>query len=1082
MKRIITIILIVLSINVSAQNCVTNVSTNTSDPIDEGMESAFPGKVNPWLNIFSLVSASGAMPEVALNQSMGWLGRGSNPSAYSVLNPFNINGNMSQRLTTTNLDQVDADWRDGWEYLYFNTGYYPNGEALNSANLLRITPTTNNSLMSSEFPMIVMYNRYTGKLRTFLMYNGTFATGFDAMNTIWRYDQYEIDDANISQTFRHLTNYDVAMDQKTSVLEVATNTSYENDQTEWWDTEIQLAYDPCICNREEPVQLQLKVLSIDTQVVNLYGREISLVEDLADANGKPTFDKDFLLAQSIQNDVNSGNLMYNSMGEMVTKYGTKLSDYNTKLADYKSAKNQSKIIINSLAKDLILKGVSNAITPPAIKAVNAFLDSNLNSSKFNIGSDQMKNIIKAEKVLLGKGYDFLSAQIGLKPLTKPSKPNTPTATFSEMRLSGTIRSTGSTEIGHFILPGSKPSEQYDNSDLPDVLNFPAYNNPVGLFALLETPAITVVTDQKKTTKSVTFEETYAPIHNGTIQSLSYGEANPKIIVEQEVDPSTISFSVSLNEALKFDLNDAVDFDEDKTDITVAFKVYFEDEVTTITPYAKDGGVANFGLHDYGGLANDIIFSSNTSEHEFNASSRTWDFEELDDSKYDFLYTPANINDVFAEWSNLPSQYGSATFDRMSWQMSIQKSKGKRELMSAFYPIRDFANTELSSVVTSKAIKSTFTDPLQIGKYDVIKNNKFWIPRFNSEIKKIEMKVMADMYFNQVGSDGEQVNTTQIFTYLLYDKDKGINVSNPSMVSFKNNSVNQSEVDQYYTELIYKGSFLNRYLNWYKINQNISAQSSQFGTYSDDMVNGGGGNPALVRRRMSYKVTDIANLTPMYDQEKENRDYFGGQIDLESAGTIVIGPNHPWVIRVEGNKLYIKASVININATIDVASGYELIIQGEKNIETTFTSQIGQNITLELIKNFRGKDQSKEATLTELSSFCNMNSGQYSGNESSAAFIKPKDDTSDDIKPLPIATFYPNPTNDIIRVNIQNTELNLKNRFIVMDITGKELINEVVLSEHSSEFAINLSEFVKGIYFIKVIDSSGNVYTSKVIKK
>jgi hypothetical protein len=43
-----------------------------------------------------------------------------------------------------------------------------------------------------------------------------------------------------------------------------------------------------------------------------------------------------------------------------------------------------------------------------------------------------------------------------------------------------------------------------------------------------------------------------------------------------------------------------------------------------------------------------------------------------------------------------------------------------------------------------------------------------------EVSKIKLKVMHDFYFDQIGFLGEQINTTQVHTYLMFDKESNIN--------------------------------------------------------------------------------------------------------------------------------------------------------------------------------------------------------------------------------------------------------------------------------------------------------------------
>ena len=47
--------------------------------------------------------------------------------------------------------------------------------------------------------------------------------------------------------------------------------------------------------------------------------------------------------------------------------------------------------------------------------------------------------------------------------------------------------------------------------------------------------------------------------------------------------------------------------------------------------------------------------------------------------------------------------------------------------------------------------------------------------YDYEIVSIKLKLIHDMYFDQIGSSGEQVNTTQVFSYFLFNPDENINL-------------------------------------------------------------------------------------------------------------------------------------------------------------------------------------------------------------------------------------------------------------------------------------------------------------------
>tara|TARA_R110002049_G_scaffold73986_2_gene191122 strand:+ start:18250 stop:19755 length:1506 start_codon:yes stop_codon:yes gene_type:complete len=67
--------------------------------------------------------------------------------------------------------------------------------------------------------------------------------------------------------------------------------------------------------------------------------------------------------------------------------------------------------------------------------------------------------------------------------------------------------------------------------------------------------------------------------------------------------------------------------------------------------------------------------------------------------------------------------------------------------------------------------------------------------------------------------------------------------------------------------------------------------------------------------------------------------------------------------------------------------------------------------------------------------------------------------------------YPNPSNNII--NISNTNINVKNVKLI-DVTGKAVYYR------SNSKTINVSNFAKGLYILKIESKEGNVFSKKVI--
>ena len=67
-------------------------------------------------------------------------------------------------------------------------------------------------------------------------------------------------------------------------------------------------------------------------------------------------------------------------------------------------------------------------------------------------------------------------------------------------------------------------------------------------------------------------------------------------------------------------------------------------------------------------------------------------------------------------------------------------------------------------------------------------------------------------------------------------------------------------------------------------------------------------------------------------------------------------------------------------------------------------------------------------------------------------------------------FYPNPVTNQIQININNFE-----RATIFELSGKRLIS-------SKKTQINLSEFNKGIYLMRIQNHSGQIFNTKIIKQ
>ncbi|MDP2176389.1 MAG: T9SS type A sorting domain-containing protein [Bacteroidota bacterium] len=77
----------------------------------------------------------------------------------------------------------------------------------------------------------------------------------------------------------------------------------------------------------------------------------------------------------------------------------------------------------------------------------------------------------------------------------------------------------------------------------------------------------------------------------------------------------------------------------------------------------------------------------------------------------------------------------------------------------------------------------------------------------------------------------------------------------------------------------------------------------------------------------------------------------------------------------------------------------------------------------------------------------------------------------------VLSVYPNPTKDVLNINLNVVYANTKNTVEIVDLTGKVVMTETLNANSSSQ--VDVSSLEKGMYIVRVSNSE-NVFTSKVI--
>jgi ribosome-associated translation inhibitor RaiA len=684
MKRTIAAILIIgYYLEIRAQsNCVDcpndkNISTNPMDAENCEVGDAFPNKTNQFLNTFNVgkytavPSGTFTFDPIPLNPLAGWQIN----APLSMLSPF-YQGYLDKPGGSTIAD-FDYHWDDGWELVWLNTGYFPNGDVYHDPGLNNNPMiTTALGLHHDQVPYIIMYNRYNAKMRLL----------FNVFTDLGTYSDVKLDigylnTTNVSGVFRHVKGYDTPLDQQTSTSSFSTNFENFNNDQKWFMSDVQLGYDACVCDYFS--QFDFNLWGITSYNVNLYGRSITTTLPLKDpSTGKPVY-SDFLNMNTIDmSSEGGGSLIYKSLDGMLNEYDKELKEYKDRLNDYNSIGNTAlreimkigKAGLNAGLKGLVPEYILKDLSVNAVRVVASTFDKkhyfygetwerqnpsdpnspyvlkNLQATKA-MTDDAKKYSQELSKTLkggLGSMSDALFTSFYTDP-TKPVKPNMPTASFTEMRITGDITAQHQIVIGNLYNPGSF---KFGGSFNPSA--YPIYNEPVGLFALLKTPEFSVFNSYTTTAQT------------------SYDRKG-----ETEI-------YIKLKSPLKYRFNHAVDFDFERTQLYGQIQVEYKT--------ASEGGT--------------------------------------------YIYKTGNLKMLHT----IPNPTDNSLLITLT---------------SDWIPI-DLLGEYLSSI--------RWTQPDWIS---------LWHSNSPPTREKITFKIMADMYFESLGFGGTEKNTTQVFTYLLYDKDKNI---------------------------------------------------------------------------------------------------------------------------------------------------------------------------------------------------------------------------------------------------------------------------------------------------------------------
>lgn len=169
-----------------------------------------------------------------------------------------------------NPDSLDFHPRDGWELLHKYDGY----------DSLGVNYLYGGTSQNRPGPYVMLYNRYTGRLRVLASFEGI-NPGTELMESEITFKTALNPDIKPTTLFMKNANVAQPLSEKTSVVQAST-VSRATSTSEFFASEFDLAYDPCVCLNYSEIEFKFGV--IDTARVDLSGRLIGTIQVL-NSNG-----------------------------------------------------------------------------------------------------------------------------------------------------------------------------------------------------------------------------------------------------------------------------------------------------------------------------------------------------------------------------------------------------------------------------------------------------------------------------------------------------------------------------------------------------------------------------------------------------------------------------------------------------------------------------------------------------------------------------------------------------------------------------------------------------------------------------
>lgn len=757
MKNIFILLVFLTSLFSYAQErpfCIVNATTNPGeDPTNEQLETLpqLGGNpdtrfINEWIWWMQPLN-----PNWPNNVPLNNMELSPTEPYGPVMEPINSIGYTQHYLYLNSLYRDVMLPEAGWELLSFNTGWYPD-------NTTAIDWLQNPSLKS--VPFLLFYNKFTGIARVFFRYgNNTSPNASINFASIELY--YENPENNISGILRLGNGLDRSLDEPTLVAKLLSRVPSPGQSELWFSSDFQLAFDPCVCDYASSFRMAFTFFTEAN--LEIFGTAITATNELSTENfmTDANYVHDFLSSSdyTMSTGNRNGALIYKTMSDMLADYEHRLKAYKEKLESVNQS-NAEIDKIESLLKiaDVVLTlGVTAVTGMPEYSSLLAFIPSiKAQKDKDTFGKDTQKAFWKELDKALGVGFELM-VKDDLKKKTSPSKPIMPSVSFTEMHLSGSFTLDTQKITYPMSTPGSKESNQI-NTNQPS--RYPLYDDPLGVFALLEKPKFNV---------SHSIKDEYS------WEALSIDDIGmPPNNIESIFQSWTVDYQFKIAEPLKYYFNPSLDI--------VDYKIEAALELESSYSYQTAGG-------------NHLKFSCFIDPNNtVNRASKLIDLDEFTPIKS--IAKGFNNGHNYACWVPVPS---NLAFEGIFCEEYLvpQTDFASINSISEFVPLDAFQN-----FYSSLAIKNQFFDQQFSSFYEDLE-----VEELNAGYilnHKLYLKLKISVTFEGTNADGDPNEFTYLFTYEVLPED----ITYQTTDLYPNLAGSSADFTQYPENLLFDGTTFN----------------------------------------------------------------------------------------------------------------------------------------------------------------------------------------------------------------------------------------------------------------------------------